>query len=426
MKKSKTGKISSFAKESRKLDEESIEIDFDDIAVGFDLPVDIYWDEADNEKTLLISSGVYYSLEAEDVVRGSGIQKAFIAKSDKSLFEKYLQSVETNRLNSFSGRFTDPEEVKSHLNFMRDYHALDVSSLVAETTIPFDIFTQNQKEKISTLFFKNKTFGCAEKKVWLIKNLNCVIRISDLPVYKEYLHDYAKNSKDPTIKLSFVRENAKLIVGDLAKNPRSEKMVGDAKQSIANITESIIENPTGFYALMQINNYDYYTYTHSVNVSTMTLALAMAIGIDDKEQLADLGLGAMLHDIGKSMVASELINKPGKLTDSEFTKVRGHVMLGYEMLKSNKGIPKRSFYPLLEHHEKLSGKGYPNRLPAEKIHTEGRVSMIIDIYDALTTERSYKKAFTPFDALTLIARNENDFDKGIFKQLVSIISRQVS
>ena len=119
-----------------------------------------------------------------------------------------------------------------------------------------------------------------------------------------------------------------------------------------------------------------------------------------------------------------LINKPGKLTDIEYVKVKNHVMLGYEMLQGNKAMPERALLPLLQHHEKLTGNGYPNKLPADKIHLFGRISGIIDIYDALTTERAYKKAFRPFDALTLITKTEGEFDKELIAVFIKLIHKQ--
>ncbi len=91
------------------------------------------------------------------------------------------------------------------------------------------------------------------------------------------------------------------------------------------------------------------------------------------------------------------------------------------MLKDNPAAPKRAMFPLPQHHEKLSGRGYPNGLSGDEIHTFGRIGAIIDFYDALTTERSYKKAFSPYDALALILKNESDFDRKYFTILVNVI-----
>ena len=131
-----------------------------------------------------------------------------------------------------------------------------------------------------------------------------------------------------------------------------------------------------------------------------------------------------MHDLGKAKIPNRIINKPGHLTDAEFDEIKSHVNKGYEMLKGNDTISENAFYPLLQHHEKLTGKGYPNRLPAEKIHQFGRIAAVIDIYDALTTQRSYKKAMSPFEALTIISKCEGDYDQEIFSTLVKLIRNQ--
>jgi HD-GYP domain-containing protein (c-di-GMP phosphodiesterase class II) len=142
--------------------------------------------------------------------------------------------------------------------------------------------------------------------------------------------------------------------------------------------------------------------------------------------LMELGLGALLHDLGKCMIDLRILNKPGKLTEGEFKEVQNHVKAANELLLSNKtDIPERSLYAILQHHEKISGKGYPNKLNGDQIHLYGRIGAIVDFYDALTTERPYKKAFSPFDAFKLLSKFQDDYDKSLIKKFIVMLGKQV-
>lgn len=260
--------------------------------------------------------------------------------------------------------------------------------------------------------------------------VNFLIRIhkDDIERYKLFLKELTTQKLPDScikeeVRIEIVKENTKIVARDLMDNPRSGEHIKEAKESVNNMIQTIIENPTSFYGLMRIQTHDYYTYVHSVNVSTLSIGIGMAIGLKNNE-LEDLAFGALLHDIGKSIVDSKLINKPGKLTDSEFKIIKSHVLLGERLLRKHKNLPEPIFYPVLQHHEKLSGTGYPNGLCENEIHTFGRISSVADIYDAMTTERAYKKAFSTFTALNYLAKNTSDYDQGIFKHFILMLGEQ--
>lgn len=138
-----------------------------------------------------------------------------------------------------------------------------------------------------------------------------------------------------------------------------------------------------------------------------------------------LGLGAMLHDVGKSLVDPKLINKPGKFTDEEFAKMKDHVLFGVNILKENHDLPDKTLELVAQHHEKITGIGYPYGLKSDQIDLFGRISSIVDIYDALTTERSYKKALTPFEALSFLSKTQKDYDQNILTQFILMLGKQI-
>lgn len=402
---------------------------FSDFHMAHEAPVDMYWKGPPGEFKMTLKKGLAINEEVVELFKTRGIENVNIPNVQKPLYDAYIRRIENLREKQksagFADAFVDPRKVEAHYNFMNEYHAISPYALMPGTKPGFDIFAR-EAPTISIAHKADDKLEGDKLDSWKADDTNLLIRIHKeaMAAYQAYLMEHTKKSNDTKARASFVRENSKLIVESLAQNPRSEVLMKETKQSVTDLTDVIMKNPTTFYGLMKINNYDYYTFTHSVNVATLSLALAMAAGIDDAKDLADLGLGSILHDLGKSKVENNLINKPGKLTDTEYVKVKNHVILGYEMLKGNKSIPERSMYPLLQHHEKLTGNGYPNKLKASQIHIFGRISAIIDIYDALTTERAYKKAFRPFDALTLITKTEGEFDKELIAVFIKLVHKQ--
>ena len=178
-----------------------------------------------------------------------------------------------------------------------------------------------------------------------------------------------------------------------------------------NIVEEIRESESMIVETINLSTYDNYTYTHSVNVDILSVILGVACGLRDDE-LRKLSQAALLHDIGKTCVPIEILNKPGKLTDEEFAEVKKHPQYGYNMLKDNYDVSSVTRNAILSHHENEDGSGYPRNLTSEQIHLFAKIIHIADVYDALTTKRVYKDAMNPADALEYLMGNaERMFDK---------------
>jgi HD-GYP domain-containing protein (c-di-GMP phosphodiesterase class II) len=152
-----------------------------------------------------------------------------------------------------------------------------------------------------------------------------------------------------------------------------------------------------------------YLYAHSVNVGIYSAALGMAIGLN-RNQLIELGVGAMLHDIGKTHISPEILEKPGKLTPSEFEEIKKHTIYGYDILREQPDIPLLAAHCALQHHERIDGSGYPRGLKGHEIHQYGKIVGLADIYDALISNRSYRKAYLPHEALDIIFASTDKFD----------------
>jgi len=181
--------------------------------------------------------------------------------------------------------------------------------------------------------------------------------------------------------------------------------VDSAKSIAADITDSILQNENALVLLSQLKQHDEYTIRHSINVCILALLFAKYIGLE-KGQLRDLGVGALLHDIGKMSLPKSILNKPGPLTESEFKKVQQHPECGYLILEHYHALPTAALEAVRSHHERIDGSGYPHGLLEKQISLFPLIVSIVDVYDAITTNRSYHSGISPHEALKLMYENE--------------------
>lgn len=167
------------------------------------------------------------------------------------------------------------------------------------------------------------------------------------------------------------------------------------------MVSSILRNPDALVSLAQIKGYDEYTYVHSVNVGILITSLVYTMGYSE-EQLLEAGIGGLLHDIGKMRVPEHILNKPGKYTSEEFAVMKRHPENGLNILRNSQQISDFSKTVIIEHHERVNGKGYPKGIGQDEIHEIGLIAAVADVYDAMTTDRIYRPAWTPQRTLAMI------------------------
>lgn len=153
--------------------------------------------------------------------------------------------------------------------------------------------------------------------------------------------------------------------------------------------------------LLYLKRIDNYTVNHSMGVFIYSLLMGRLLGLDNKK-LVYLGIGALLHDVGKSNIPLEILNKPGKLEKWEFEEVKKHPIYGFKILERNTGIHPDILRMVLEHHESFDGSGYPAGKKAEEILFESKLIALADVYDAVTTERVYRKAMQPYEGVEIL------------------------
>lgn len=240
------------------------------------------------------------------------------------------------------------------------------------------------------------------------------------PVVPEELSAAIRNRYHaPEQRARLVVEHATVMMENLLESPTAPR-IKEAKTAIGEIVRMIVEDENTTYYLVNLQEHDFTTYTHSVNVGVLGVTLAKNLFRGTKgHDLEALGVGFFLHDLGKTKIPSAIINKRGKLDDEEMRLIRRHPGEGYRILVETKQITEESRLIVLQHHERIDGTGYPRGLRGDEIHLYGRLCAIADVYDALTSERPYKKKLMPFEALKLM-RDEmlHHFHADLFERFV--------
>lgn len=194
--------------------------------------------------------------------------------------------------------------------------------------------------------------------------------------------------------------------------------VGGAVQMVEEITDSVARNPGALISLARLKTADDYTYMHSVAVCAMMVALAKQLGLDEAVTRT-AGLAGLMHDLGKAAMPMEVLNKPGKLTESEFATIKTHPEEGYRMLLSGKNVDPMVLDVCLHHHEKTDGSGYPKGLKDTEISLFAKMGAVCDVYDAITSNRPYKAGWDPAESLRKMAEWSNGhFDTHVFQAFV--------
>lgn len=184
---------------------------------------------------------------------------------------------------------------------------------------------------------------------------------------------------------------------------------------------SITNNANAMFWLTRIRDQDAYTAEHCVRVGIFAMTFARYLGMTD-QQLETIGLCGMLHDVGKMRVSSAILNKPGALNDEEWCIMRQHPQLGFELLDSEHQLEPEISQAALSHHERLDGKGYPANLAANSIDRFTRIVSIIDAYDAMTSDRVYRKGMPTSNALSVLYKNGGlQFDAGLVEVFIQMI-----
>jgi HD-GYP domain-containing protein (c-di-GMP phosphodiesterase class II) len=230
----------------------------------------------------------------------------------------------------------------------------------------------------------------------------------------------------PNITLELLKNHEELI-------KKIENIFGEIKRTgkiyineIKNISSLLVDEISSYKELVmpltKLSHEKNYLYSHAINVASLSIIIGLSLGYN-KEQLAELSIGAILHDIGMLKVPKEIWNKPAKISTEEHFEIQKHILKGIDIIINSKGITPPILYITYQHHERVSGIGYPKGLKKENIHEYARIVGLMDAYEALTTKRVYKEVLLPYEALReIIIKSGKFYDSNLVRTFIESVS----
>jgi HD-GYP domain-containing protein (c-di-GMP phosphodiesterase class II) len=273
--------------------------------------------------------------------------------------------------------------------------------------IPVDKITSGMK-------LAQTLYRTVDGKILLAEN--CRLKSSYIPKLKEYeiRHVYIQDPEEDKEEefLQPIREETRTqsinILKEINKQVKNNGTfnIEALNGVVISIINYILEDSRLVYNMIEIETHDSYTLSHSVNVCVLSALIGTAMGLRRRE-LEILCIGAILHDIGKNVIDAELLNKPGSLEPSEYEIFKEHARKGYEIIKKNVQISFLPAHTAFQHHEREDGSGYPRGLTTKSIHQFSEIVAVADVYDAMTSNRAYKRAYPSHIAIQELVNNSN-------------------
>ena len=271
--------------------------------------------------------------------------------------------------------------------------------------------------------------NCGAKECWIDVSLGVDVAGPEEPQGRAVPAPAAASAAPPRKSMADELQNAanvlkrsKSAVNSLFAEARMGNAVNtsECKPLVDDIVNSVDSNADALISLCRLKLADEYTYMHSVSVCALMVSLGRQLGLDD-DLCRDAGMAGLLHDLGKAAMRQDILNKPDKLTDEEFTIIKSHPVRGHEMLLEAGVDNDRVLDVARHHHERIDGKGYPDRLAADDISLIARMSAVCDVYDAITSNRPYKAGWDPAESIAKMASWQGHFDPKVLQTFVKTI-----
>ncbi len=285
----------------------------------------------------------------------------------------------------------------------KKYYLIDKIIITNNIKFDFNIYTKkNDEERVSLVFEKEKNLYEKDVDI-LISHRYLYVHESEKEFYDKYFRNYMSKKNGPRDMGLFYKEVG-YTVDKMFKDPERLASYSEVKDIVTNMVSTILDDDFLISSFISILSANYYTHTHSLNVSVYSICLGKHLGLVESE-IQELGISALLHDLGKSKIKDEIINKNGSLTEYEFNEVKKHPLLGW-LLAKRLGITNKNILSgIRNHHERMDGNGYPDQLKDKDIHIFAKIIGVCDVFDALTTKRVYKDAVSTFETLIMMKKD---------------------
>ena len=308
--------------------------------------------------------------------------------------------------------------------------AVSVATLFPSRTIGVSLYRRDQQNAPMRLY-RGPDYPFAEKDIQqLLENdvKSLYVSSQEYDAYQQYLRDCLPAVlSDESLPVQRRFENLNEVVRDVLSETfqrrDTDQAVNATRELGKHTVDLICRDDVVATDLCDVLYHDYHTFTHSANVAYYSVLLAKEIGIDDRTELNAMATGALLHDLGKLEVPESVLTKPGKLSDDEFNLIRRHPTIGFRKLCDREDMSFAQLMMVYQHHERINGKGYPVGLVDDDIHPWARICAVADVYEALTSDRPYRRGLLPSEAFDIMGRESGTgLDKGLFECWKKIIS----
>ncbi len=391
-----------------------VPVGIDSFPLGLMVPFDVYTKSPTGNYVCVLRKWTKFDQATKDTFKKQGTVFLYV-EGDAAKIKQYIDN-EKMAVSAKAGSGSFAYSSDKAL-----YHHVSRVLFPAGSQVGFSIFTvDNMQFKPIVSVMNGKTAAITEA----VKSApgDIYIKVSDMLLFREFIAVPSKTAT-PQLKAATVKESVKMSVRDFLSDPGSRQNTDGVVNSANQIIGVLRRKEVALNDLLMRARGDWHIYNHSNNVAVLATAMAVAMRAEQVERLA---LAAMLHDIGKTIIAPELLNKKDRLTEEEFASWKRHVIDGCQLLQG-KGLSNETVNAIRQHHERLSGNGYPYGLKGMAVSTFGRIMSIVDCYDALVTPKAFKPAMTSFTVLDLITketREKGDFDAEMVKLLINILKAQ--
>jgi HD-GYP domain-containing protein (c-di-GMP phosphodiesterase class II) len=282
------------------------------------------------------------------------------------------------------------------------YFRIRLNTIRPAKITTFDIYVQINKKYILYLRAGDKL---SDAKISTLQDRDTgdsfFVFESDRWKYRDWVREELNADISTKDKASILRESSLALMEDLFDNPDVHKALDESRPIITDFINFMEMAPEAMHFMLTLSCHDFYTYNHSLDVSIYSLGLGKAMGFD-RQELENLGVGSLFHDIGKRNVSLDILCKKGGLDENEWAQMKMHPQYGLLILNDHEGISDAIKAAAFEHHESWSGGGYPQGISGTEVHPFARIVSITDTYDAMTTQRSYNTPLKPIDAVTMM------------------------
>lgn len=282
---------------------------------------------------------------------------------------------------------------------LKGYKPVPVSALKAAEATHLDLYILGEDRR-TPLLFRGSEFDVTAEDLERLERKGTRWLYVDLKAHRKLRSHLQENLAEtvhrqdlaPAVRHQLLQVAVEAEIENAFQQIHVDAAVAESRRVGAHLVGVLDQGQAVPQSLFRVMRHDYYTFTHLINVSTYAVLLAERLGIRDQAELEEIAMGGLVHDVGKRRIPVTILNKPGRLTDEEFDVIRSHPQHSFEDLSDRDDVTWGQLMMAYQHHERIDGSGYPVGAVGEEIHPWGRLCAVVDVFDALTSTRPYRKA----------------------------------